>query len=195
MLHVTPAAATSLVTVAVKFNACPSTNPPPFGVIVTVKGAAVTVMVAVAVFVVSATEVAVKITDAGFGTLAGAVYVEAVPEALEVGAIVPQAAAVQAVPDRDQVTPLFELSLATAAVNDWLCPVCTDEVAADTVTETGTGGAGCCVDEPPQPPSHATVNITNKIPGVRPTRACVNAALPSSYFRSSRFWFPSLIVE
>jgi hypothetical protein len=103
-----------------------------------------------------------------------------------VGAMVPQAAAVQPVPDRDQVTPLFALSLATVAVNDWLCPVCTDEVAGDTVTETGAGGAGCCVDEPPQPASHATVNITNEIPEVRPTSACVNADLPSSYFRSSQ---------
>jgi hypothetical protein len=74
-VHVTPAAATSLVTVAVKFNACPSTNPPRFGVIVTLTGpgGALTVIVAVAVFVVSATDVAVKITDAGFGTLEGAV--------------------------------------------------------------------------------------------------------------------------
>ena len=74
-VHVTPAAATSWVTVAVKFKGCPSTSPPRFGVIVTLTGpgGAVTVIVAVAVFVVSATDVAVKITEAGFGTLARAV--------------------------------------------------------------------------------------------------------------------------
>ena len=40
-------------------------------------------------------------------------------------------------PDKDQVTPWFELSLATVAENGWLCPVCTDEVAGDRVTLTG----------------------------------------------------------
>jgi hypothetical protein len=73
-VHVTPAAATSLVTVAVKFKPCPSTKPPRFGVIVTLTGpAAPSVIVAVAAFVVSATDVAVKVTEAGFGTLEGAV--------------------------------------------------------------------------------------------------------------------------
>jgi hypothetical protein len=72
--HVTPAPATSLVTVAVNVKACPSTNPPRFGVIVTLTGgAAPTVIVAVAVFVLSATDVAVSVKVAGLGTLAGAV--------------------------------------------------------------------------------------------------------------------------
>jgi hypothetical protein len=76
-VHVTPAAATSFATVAVKFKLCPSVNPPRFGASVTLTGgaatgAAVIVTVAVAAFVVSATDVAVSVTVAGLGTLPGA---------------------------------------------------------------------------------------------------------------------------
>jgi hypothetical protein len=60
--------------VAVKFNAWPTTNPPPFGVSVTLSGpATAAVIVAAAVLVSSETEVAVNVTVAGLGTLAGAV--------------------------------------------------------------------------------------------------------------------------
>jgi hypothetical protein len=115
--------------------------------------------------------------------------VTATPEALDVGATVPHAAPKQPVPDKDQVTPLFELSLATVAVNDWLCPTCTGEVGGATVTETGALRASCCGgDPPPQPLSKAMATIANKNPGVRPTCVCVNAGLPSSYFRLARFW-------
>jgi len=76
-VQVTPAPATSLVTVAVKPRLCPSVNPPRFGVTVIltgpVEGAAVTVIVAPADFVVSLTDVAVNVTVAGLGTLTGAV--------------------------------------------------------------------------------------------------------------------------
>ena len=68
---------------------------------------AVMVILEVADLVASAAEVAVRVTVAGFGMLAGAVYVIAEPEALEVAESFPQAAPVQPVPASVQVTPLF----------------------------------------------------------------------------------------
>ena len=68
---------------------------------------AVIVIVVVAVFVVSATDVAVNVTVAGEGTVGGAVYVMAVPEALEAADSVPQVAPVQPLPVSVQVTPLL----------------------------------------------------------------------------------------
>jgi hypothetical protein len=69
--------------------------------------AEVIVKVVTADFVASATEVAVRVTVAGEGTAAGAVYVIAVPEALEAEDNVPQAAPVHPAPANVQVTPLF----------------------------------------------------------------------------------------
>jgi hypothetical protein len=76
VVQVTPALPTSFVTVAVKPSDCPSVNPPRFGVMLTLIGpplAAVTVIVAFAFRVPSVTEVAVIVTVAGEGALAGAV--------------------------------------------------------------------------------------------------------------------------
>ena len=76
VVHVTPCPPTSFVTVAVKFSDCAVTRPPRVGVRATDMGlplAAVIVMVAEAVLVESATDVAVNVTLAGFGTAAGAV--------------------------------------------------------------------------------------------------------------------------
>ena len=70
-------------------------------------GAAVTVIAAAADLVPSETEVAVSVTKAGDGTLAGAVYEMGAPEALELAESVPQAAPLQPAPDNDQATPLF----------------------------------------------------------------------------------------
>ena len=75
------------------------------------------VITAAAVFVPSATDVAVSVTLAGLGTDAGAVYVIATPDALLVAESVPQVAPLQPAPESAQVTPLFALSLATEAVN------------------------------------------------------------------------------
>ena len=85
------------------------------GATVTATGA-VTVMVATLNFVVSAAEVAVRVTPVGLGWLEGAVYVMGVPDALEVAESEPQAAPVQPAPDRAQVTPLFCESFCTVAV-------------------------------------------------------------------------------
>ena len=64
-------------------------------------------MVAAAVLLVSVTDLAVSVTTAGAGTLAGAVYVIAAPEALDVADSVPQVAPEQPAPVSVHVTPLF----------------------------------------------------------------------------------------
>ena len=106
-VHVTPAAATSFVTVALKFNDCPSASPPSCGVSVTLTALpeVVIVIAALALFVLSVTEVAVSVTPGGTGTLTGAVYVTATPEALAAGATVPHVAPLHPVPDNVHVTP------------------------------------------------------------------------------------------
>lgn len=77
---------------------------------------AVTVMVAEADFVASVTEVAARITDAGVGAVAGAVY-------FPVASIVPQLAPVQPVPERLQVTAWLAPLGLTVAVNCCTPPV------------------------------------------------------------------------
>jgi hypothetical protein len=77
----------------------------------------VTVIVALEDFVVSATEVAVRVTVAGLGTFAGPVYVIGVPEALVAVDSVPQAAPLHPAPESAQLTPLFAESFVTVAVN------------------------------------------------------------------------------
>ena len=64
-------------------------------------------MAAAADLLLSATEVAVRVTEAGLGALAGAVYVTGTPDALDVADSVPQVAPLQPAPDSDQVTPLL----------------------------------------------------------------------------------------
>jgi hypothetical protein len=87
--------------------------------------------------VVSATDVAVNVTVAGFGIAAGPVNVTAAPEALEAGATAPHVAALQPVPVTTQVTPLFAESFATVAVNAWVPLTTTLAVVKDNVTDTG----------------------------------------------------------
>lgn len=71
------------------------------------EGAEAMLMAALADFVESAREVARRVTVAGAGTPAGAVYVTEVV----VGLLrVPQLAPEQPAPERDQVTPLFRVS-------------------------------------------------------------------------------------
>ncbi len=173
-----------------KFKLCPSANPPRFGASATLTGgaatgAAIIVSVAVAVFAVFATDVAVSVTIPGLGTLAGAVYVTPAPEALLVAESVPHAAAVHPAPDSPQLTPLFALSFATVAVNVCVCPVCTDAVVGATVTDIAGVGAGVGLElglevelapPPPQPPNStaviAIVNITDANKYLAPGCAC-----------------------
>jgi hypothetical protein len=69
--------------------------------------ALVIVIVVAADLVASATDLAVNVTVAGLGTLEGAAYVIAVPEAPVVADKVPQAAPLHPEPLRVQLTPLF----------------------------------------------------------------------------------------
>jgi hypothetical protein len=126
------------VVVAVKFIVCPSVRPPRFGVIVTLLLLLleVTVIAAVAVLVPSATAAAVSVTNAGVGTVAGAVYVTGVPDAVLGAESAPQVAALQPDPENVQFTPLFAESFATVAVNVAVVLMGTVAEVAERVTET-----------------------------------------------------------
>jgi hypothetical protein len=121
---------------------CPKANAPRFGVSATLIGepVVVTVIVAVPVFVVSATDVAVSVTDGGVGTLIGALYTTVAPDALVVGATVPHAVPLQPVPDNVQLTPLFCESFATVSAKFELAPASTLAVVGNNVTPIGGGG-------------------------------------------------------
>ena len=75
---------------------------------------AVTVIVALAILVLSVIDAAVTVTVAGLGTLAGAVKVTAVDVML---LNPPQVAPEQPAPERLQITPWFWESFCTVAVN------------------------------------------------------------------------------
>jgi len=140
-VHVTPLPAASPVTVAVR--ACV-----PFTTTLAVAndsvtatlGVAVNVIVVLADFVASATEVAVSATVAGLGTAAGAVYVTGAPDALDAGVTVPHVAPLQPAPDNVQVTPLLPESFVTVAMKVCVVPTCTTAVASDIATEIAAGG-------------------------------------------------------
>jgi hypothetical protein len=140
-VHVTPAPPVSFATAAVIVIAWPTTSPPAFGLTVTplADPAAAIVIVALALFVVSATEVAVSVTAAGEGTAPGAVYVIAVPEALLAAESVPHVAAVHPAPMSVHVTPLFAESPVTVAVKLEL--LLTTTIAVGCESETATPAA------------------------------------------------------
>jgi hypothetical protein len=128
------------VVFAVKFRRCPSTSPPRFGVIVTAE-TLVIVIVAAAVFVPSATDAAVSVTEGGVGAVAGAEYVTGVPEALLAAESVPHVVPLQPVPDSVQATPLFSASFATVAANDVVVLMGTVAEVAERATETFAAAA------------------------------------------------------
>jgi hypothetical protein len=139
-VQVTPLFVVSLVTVAVKGALVPRSTLCVVGETVTPIGPAgdVTVMPAAACLVESDTDVATNTTSAGLGTVAGAVYVTATPDALEAGATVPQVAPVQPVPDSAHVAPCFAGSFPTVAVNVVVAFVITFTAVCDRVTVIGT---------------------------------------------------------
>jgi hypothetical protein len=135
--QVTPAFPTSFCTVAVTASACVAVKPPRFGEIVTLTlpTEGVTVIVALAFFVLSETDVAVSVTAAGLGTLLGALYVIGVPEALELADSVPQLLPLHPAPESVQRTPRCRLSFRTVAVNCCVpVPACTLALVGDTLT-------------------------------------------------------------
>jgi hypothetical protein len=82
-------------------------------------GVEVSVIVTELNFVGSRFEIAVRVTEAGLGSVTGAVYVtEVVPPLSE-----PQAGPVQPVPESDHVTPRLPGSLLTVALNPWFWPI------------------------------------------------------------------------
>ena len=138
--HVTPLFCGSFVTVAVTLCVFPLCTDALVGFTDTpTGGGAVTVIVATAVLLVSATDFAVSVTVDGEGIVAGAVYVIAAPDALEVADSVPQAAPVQPAPASAHVTPLFCVSFVTVAVTLCVFVLCTDALVGFTETLTGGG--------------------------------------------------------
>jgi hypothetical protein len=99
------------------------------------------VIVRAAVLVVSATDLAVRVTTAGAGTLPGAVYVMGVPDALDVVDSVPQVEPEHPAPVSVHVTPLFWESLLTVAVTVVVLVVCTETVDLFKVTAIATAVA------------------------------------------------------
>jgi hypothetical protein len=160
--QVTPAAATSFVTVAAKFNDWPSANPPSCGVSATLT-ALVIVIVATALFVLSETEVAVSATVGGAGTLTGAVYITATPEALAAGVTIPHAAPPHPVPDTVHVTPLFALSFVTVAVKFCVAPTATPADVCESVT--AIAGVTVTVADADLVPSEIEVAVSVTVDG------------------------------
>jgi hypothetical protein len=144
-VQLTPLFCASFCAVAVKFWLWPVCNEAVTGFTATAiagGGAELdSLIVALAALEVSATDVAVAVTDAGEGRFAGAVYVIAAPETLEAADKVPHAAPLQPAPFNVQLTPLFCTSFCTVAVRACECPVCTETVAGLTATAITGGGA------------------------------------------------------
>jgi hypothetical protein len=101
-----------------------------------------------ALFVTSTVLVAFTVTEAGDGSVAGAVY-------MPVESIVPNAALPPAIPFTVHVTAEF-VALPTVAVNFCGSPRRTDAVAGETVTEIFEGGSCGELTSPPQPRNDAT---------------------------------------
>jgi hypothetical protein len=135
--HVTPLLLTSFCNVAVTGNDWEMVVPPRFGEMETLMAPAVPVrvMVAEAFRELYAAEVAVRVTVAGFGTEAGAVYVMGTPELLEVAEREPHVAPLQPEPLSDHRTLLLRRVVVTVAVNCCLPPgAATVAVLGETVT-------------------------------------------------------------
>jgi hypothetical protein len=112
-VHITPLFCASLLTVAANCIVFVTFTEAVVGDTLTATAAEVNLIVVVALLVASAIEVAVRVTAAGDGTTAGALYVTALVVAAD---SVPQAAPLHPVPEIDQLTPLFCGSFVTVAV-------------------------------------------------------------------------------
>jgi hypothetical protein len=132
-----------LVTVAVKLPVCPICTDVVVGFTVMDTAGVVIVIAVVAVLLPSATDCAVRVTVAGDGAVAGAIYVMPAPDALELADSVPHVVPEQPLPVSAHVTPLFSGSFVTVAETLRVCPICTDAVTG--LTAIVTGGAGVIV--------------------------------------------------
>jgi hypothetical protein len=143
-VQLTPLFCASLLTVAVKFFVPPGacTLAAVGDTPTEIAAALATVIVATTDFDTSATEVAVSVTVAGDGIVAGAVYVIAIPEGLVDAESVPHLVPVHPAPDNAHVTPLFCVSFATVAVNCAVAEVTTEALLAFRLNATGVGDCG-----------------------------------------------------
>ena len=141
--QLTPLFCVSFCTDAVKLAPVETCTEPVVGLTDTemAGGAPVTVITAAADFVPFATEVAVSVTVAGVGTVAGAVYVTELVVTL---VSVPQVAPLHPAPESDQLTPLFCVSFCTDAVK--LPPVDTCTVSVAGLTDTEMAGGSAVID-------------------------------------------------
>jgi hypothetical protein len=112
-----------------------------------IEASAVIVMVALALFVESETDVAVSAIVL-CGTVAGAVYVMAAPEALVIVESEPQLFAVAH--ESDHVTPLLPPSFETFAINVCVAFGAREEVVGEIETVMGVGGGAedCGANDP-----------------------------------------------
>ena len=137
-LHWTPRFCESFWTVAVNCCVRETFTEADVGATDTLIGA-VMEMVAEALFVPSAADVAVRRTVAGLGAFEGALKVT---EVLVTLVSVPQVVPVQPLPERDQATPLFWVSFVRVAVNALVpIPACTLVLVGASVMEIGASGA------------------------------------------------------
>jgi len=137
-------------------------------------------IVAARLRVLSLIDVAVSVTLAGAGSLTGAVYVIAAPDALESADNVPHDAPEQPEPERLQKTPAPAGSFVTVAVN---CCVpngaCTVAVPGDTATEMLDPGVTVNVVDPVIPPEAAWIVVA---PAETAVATPVAAIVPTDVF-------------
>ena len=137
-LHWTPRFCESFWTVAVNCCVRETFTEADVGATDTLIGA-VMEMVAEALFVPSAADVAVRRTVAGLGAFEGALKVT---EVLVTLVSVPQVVPVQPLPERDQATPLFWVSLVTVAANPCVpIPTGTLVLIGETITLIGAAAS------------------------------------------------------
>ena len=155
--QVTPALALSFATVAVKAAAAEAAREAGGLLSVTVMGAlgVEIVMAAEADCVESAMEVAVTVTVAGLGAVAGAVYLVATPLAVEAAERLPHCELPQLTA---HLTPAFALSLLTTAVRLMVEPASVDDGGCGLKATERAGGLG----EEPDPPQ-PVIRITRTI--------------------------------
>ena len=163
--HVTPTFPVSLVSVALIARVCEVTSPPRFGETLTVifVDTAVTVMVAAPLLVPSVADVAVSVTVAGFGAVAGALYVTEVVVTL---LSVPHAVPLHPLPVSNQLTPLFCASFWTVTVKFRAALVSTLAVAGETVTTIADAAVTVIVDVFDFVPSRLDVAVSVTMAGL-----------------------------
>jgi len=118
-------------------------------------------------------------------------------DALEVADSVPHVAPLQPVPESFQLTPLFELSLVTVAVNVFPCPTCTDAVVGDTLTAIAAGvGAGVGAEflelEVPWEQPYSNIRATRLMPKKDREARSARARFTAKVLPRFKYWIYEL---